>query len=127
MDMTIAAIINAPQTATVINAARFFGFGFVLSSFICTSCQIICIVGINVFSVTEIKEITVYRYQRASLVFGRSLEELLCNGVFDLTSVVEPEGDEEICSEIVGFCAVYVNDYYRADMDAIVEFNAGTD
>ena len=27
----------------------------------------------------------------------------------------------------VGFCAVYVNDYYRADMDAIVEFNAGTD
>ena len=28
---------------------------------------------------------------------------------------------------LVGFCTVYVNDYYRADMDAIVEFSADKD
>lgn len=28
---------------------------------------------------------------------------------------------------IIGFCAVYLNDYYRADMDAIVEFSADKD
>ena len=28
---------------------------------------------------------------------------------------------------IIGFCTVYLNDYYRADMDAIVEFGADKD